>query len=33
VMRRRKGHWIDYLRAFRGLAPLPRGEGENEAVD
>jgi len=34
VMRRPKGHWIDYLRAFRGLAPLPReGKKKNEAVD
>lgn len=27
-----KGHWIDHLRAFRGLRPMPREE-KNEAVD
>ena len=26
--RRPKGHWIDYLREFRGLAPMPRRERE-----
>ena len=33
VMRRPKGHWIDHLREFRGLVPMPRREGKNETVD